>query len=111
MSGGHGARRLGDDAADERFTFFVDGEPVLAYHGETIGTALLAADRRTLRHTSKRHEPRGLYCVMGVCWECAVIVDDRTVRACVTLATPQLRVETTPPSSPTRGEPRRDPST
>ena len=76
------------------FTFLVDDTVVSAPEGETIAVALLAADRRALGVTVKRREPRGLYCVMGVCWECAVVVDGRTVRACVTLARPGLRVET-----------------
>jgi succinate dehydrogenase/fumarate reductase-like Fe-S protein len=89
------ARRLhGGHDTEERFTFFVDAEPVPACAGETIATALLAAGARTLRRTAKRREPRGLYCVMGVCWECAVLVHGRTVRACVTPAEPGLPVET-----------------
>lgn len=87
------AARIGE-AGDERFAFFVDGEPVEACAGETIGGALLAAGRRSLRRTAKGDEPRGLYCVMGVCWECAVLVDGRTVRACVALAAPGLQVQT-----------------
>ena len=88
------ARRLGDSATDQRFSFLFDGEPILACAGETVSGALLAAGRRTIRHTDKRGEPRGLYCVMGVCWECAVMIDGRTVRACVTPAAPGLSVET-----------------
>jgi aerobic-type carbon monoxide dehydrogenase small subunit (CoxS/CutS family) len=88
------SERLGDTAGEPRFTFFVDGDPVQALAGETIATALLAAGRRTLRHTGTRGEPRGLYCVMGVCWECAVVIDGRTVRSCMTPAAPGLAVDT-----------------
>ena len=87
------AVRIGE-RADERLTFYVDDQPVEACPGETIAGALLAAARRTLRRTTRRDEPRGLYCVMGVCWECIVLVDGQTVRACVTLATPGLAVHT-----------------
>ena len=90
------ALRLHPDG--EPFTFVVDGAPVPACPGETIATALLLAGRRALRQTAKRGEPRGLYCVMGVCWECAVLVRGRAVRACVTPATPGLPVETRPGS-------------
>ena len=89
-----GPRRLGDRGSDQRFSFRVDGEPVDARAGETVAGALLAAGRRAVRRTAKRDEPRGLYCVMGVCWECAVLIDGRTVRACVTPAAPGLSVET-----------------
>jgi len=77
---------------------FVDGRPVQASPGETIATALLATGTRALRQTATRGEPRGLYCVMGVCWECGVRVDGRAVRACVTPATAGLVVETLGPA-------------
>jgi len=89
-----GPRRLGDAASDGRFSFSVDGEPVDARAGETVAAAMLAAGRRTIRRTARRDEPRGLYCVMGVCWECAVLIDGRIVRACVVPAVPGLAVET-----------------
>jgi sarcosine oxidase subunit alpha len=87
------AARLGDDPAEERLTFVFDGAPVEARRGETIGAALLAAGRRALGRGGRDRRPRGLYCAMGVCWECAVIVEGRTVRACVALVAPGLRAE------------------
>jgi aerobic-type carbon monoxide dehydrogenase small subunit (CoxS/CutS family) len=86
------AARINEQDAP-RFTFFLDGESVEACAGETIAGALLAAGRRTLRRTAKRDEPRGLYCVMGVCWECVVLVNGQTVRACVAPASPGLAVQ------------------
>jgi hypothetical protein len=86
----------------EQFQFFCDGEPVVAYPGESIAAALLAAGRRIFR-TTFRGEGRGLYCGMGVCWECAVTLDGQaSVRACMTPATPGSQVET----APRRGQPR-----
>lgn len=76
--------RLGDvrRGAPVRFTW--KGTTVHAYEGETIAAALLAAGCRTLR-TTVGGEPRGLFCGMGVCFDCLVTVDNRTqVRACLT---------------------------
>ena len=87
-------QRLSPGDAEATFTFFVDGDPLEACAGETIGAAMLLAGRRTLRRTARGDEPRGLYCVMGVCWECAVRVEGRTVRACLVPAAPGLAVET-----------------
>ena len=87
-------RRLPNTASDQRLSFSVDGESVEARAGETVAAAMLAAGRRTIRRTARRDEPRGLYCVMGVCWECAVLIEGRVVRACVTPAVPGLSVET-----------------
>jgi aerobic-type carbon monoxide dehydrogenase small subunit (CoxS/CutS family) len=94
MSEAGRATRLTEGADEAPFAFFVDGQPVQACAGETIGVALLVAGQRTIRQTAKRDDGRGLYCVMGVCWECAVLLGGRTVRACLEPATPGLHVET-----------------
>jgi hypothetical protein len=76
-----------------RFTF--DGDPVLAHPGETIGAALLAAGQRTLRRTRAEDRPRGMFCGIGVCFDCLVTVDGGgPVRACLVPARPDARVET-----------------
>ncbi len=77
------------------FTFFMDDTPVRAYRGESIAAALLAAGRGYGRVTTRLRERRGPYCVMGVCWECVVVVDGQpNVRSCVTPVAPDMRVET-----------------
>ena len=76
------------------FEIEVDGEKILAYEGETIGAALLAAGRRTLRYTSKLEQPRGLYCGIGLCQECRMTVNGiPNIQVRQTLATPGCRVE------------------
>ena len=63
----------------------VDGEPVTAHRGQTLAAALLASGRRILRHTRRAGKPRGLYCAMGVCYDCVMTVDGNPgVRACMT---------------------------
>ena len=65
--------------------FFVNGHPVLAYEGETIGAALAAAGIRKFRRTAQLKDPRGIYCCMGSCYGCLVTVDGQpNIRACVT---------------------------
>ena len=71
----------------------VDGQPVEARAGETIATALLAQGRRTLRRTRVKGQPRGLFCAMGICFDCIVTVDGRSgVRACLATVEPGMRV-------------------
>jgi predicted molibdopterin-dependent oxidoreductase YjgC len=66
-------------------TFFVDGEAVQARRGQTLAAALLADGHGVLRHTRHAGRPRGLFCAMGVCFDCVMTVDGRTgVRACMT---------------------------
>jgi sarcosine oxidase subunit alpha len=88
--------RLGSpDQRGSRLTIFVDGQPCAAYPGETIAGALVAAGHMHSRKTSDRHEWRGYYCGMGVCWECLVVVDGRpNVRGCMTFVRDGMRIET-----------------
>jgi predicted molibdopterin-dependent oxidoreductase YjgC len=74
----------------------VDGRPLRAPAGQSIGAVLLEAGRRGLRE-SPGGSPRGLYCGIGVCQECRVRADGRVVRACVTPVTAGMRVVTDPP--------------
>ena len=75
-------------------TIVVDGTPVSAHAGETVAAALLVAGHRVLRLTPKRRLPRGLFCGMGVCFDCLVVVDDvPNTRACMTWVRDGMRVE------------------
>ena len=76
-------------------TVTVDGQPIPAYHGETLAAALLAAGRRTFRHTVPGGHPRGLFCGIGMCFDCLVTVDGVQIRACVTPVQDGMQVSTT----------------
>ncbi len=72
----------------------IDGEAIVAYAGETIATALLTAGQRVFRHTGSG-EPRGIFCGIGVCYDCLVTVEGLgAVRACVTPVREAMRVIT-----------------
>jgi D-hydroxyproline dehydrogenase subunit gamma len=71
----------------------VDGRPLQAPAGQSLGAALLEAGRRELRE-SPGGAPRGLYCGIGVCQECRVVVDGVVVRSCVTPVSAGMRVST-----------------
>ena len=83
-----------------RFTW--NGRPIEARSGQSIAAALLADGVRTLRRTSPRDEPRGLFCNMGVCFDCLVEVDGRAgMRACQVVVAEGMRVRPQPsPSGP-----------
>lgn len=72
----------------------VDGVPVTAFEGESVAAALLASGRRTLRTTATSHEPRGMYCGIGVCFDCVMTVDGRpNVRTCQTPVRAGMQIE------------------
>ena len=73
----------------------VDGKPVVAYSGETVAAVLMANGLRGFHVTARRGEPRGLYCGIGVCYECLVVIDGEPGRrACMTSVRGGMRVET-----------------
>ena len=79
----------------EMLTIEVDGQAVEASAGETVAAVLLAVGRRGFRYTDKGHAPRGLFCGMGICFDCLVTVDGvPNVRACLTPVQPGMVVET-----------------
>ena len=61
----------------------VNGDRVEGVLGQTIAGVLLGADTVAWRATPFRHEPRGAFCGIGICFDCLVIVNgQRDVRAC-----------------------------
>ena len=85
---------LGDAPEKKEITIYYDGQPVRAQEGEPVAAALLAAGIRSFRRTVKRGEPRGVFCAIGRCTDCMMIVDGQpNVRTCVTPARDGMRLQ------------------
>ncbi|HKL12293.1 MAG TPA: (2Fe-2S)-binding protein [Halanaerobiales bacterium] len=66
-------------------TFTYNGKKIKAYEGETIAAALYAAGIRVLKISSKYERPRGLFCAIGNCSSCHMVVDGTpNVKTCIT---------------------------
>ena len=63
-------------------TVNIDGCEVKAPVGEILAVTLFVNRKLTLKYSSRKKEPRGLFCLMGSCQECLVLVNDRIVLAC-----------------------------
>ena len=80
--------RLGPHAAqqinrDRPLTFYFHGQPIAAFAGDTVASALYAAGRRIFTRSFKYHRPRGLLCCSGDCPNCLMEIDGKpNVRAC-----------------------------
>jgi predicted molibdopterin-dependent oxidoreductase YjgC len=86
---------LGAEMRTETVTIIVDGKPVEARKGEYILAALLAEGIIVNRYTHKLGEPRGLFCGIGQCTDCAMVVDGHpNVRTCVTEVRDGMVIET-----------------
>lgn len=76
---------LGAPEKGRRVVFTYDGVEMEGYEGEPIAMALKAAGIEVHRFTAKRHEPRGIFCAIGRCTDCVMVVDGKpNVRTCMT---------------------------
>ncbi|MHA7777948.1 (2Fe-2S)-binding protein [Roseibium sp. M-1] len=63
----------------------VDGAPVMASLGDSVATVLLTRETPVLRISPETGTSRGIYCGMGVCFDCLVTIDGVGSRqACLT---------------------------
>jgi NADPH-dependent 2,4-dienoyl-CoA reductase/sulfur reductase-like enzyme len=84
-----------DDASPESM-FEFEGKTISAPHGQSIAAALTAAGIRDL-HGARNGEGRGLFCGMGVCQDCLVLVDGELRRACMTEVADARQISRGPP--------------
>lgn len=65
-------------------TITLDGAPVRAHLGESVAAVLIAEGPAGLRRT-RDGDARGVFCGMGVCFDCLAVVDGvPNTRACMT---------------------------
>ena len=88
--------RFDDRPCADEIEITLDGQPLACRPGESVATALLAAGLRHLRDSPRAKAPRGAFCMMGVCQECAIRIDGRIQQSCLVPVRPGLRVELTP---------------
>jgi len=78
---------------EDRVAFRFDGVRYEGRAGIPVGIALYAAGVKTLGRHEVDGAPRGLYCLIGQCFECRVLVHGRTVeRACLLPLTADLDI-------------------
>jgi aerobic-type carbon monoxide dehydrogenase small subunit (CoxS/CutS family) len=77
------------------FTVTVDGDETDALPGQTVAAVLWSAGITSWRSTRGSGAPRGIFCGIGVCFDCLVTVNDRpNQRACLVPATPGDAIRT-----------------
>lgn len=77
---------LGEPKKGKLVHFTYDGQKLQGYEGEPIAAALKAAGIMIHRYTKKEHTPRGIFCAIGRCTDCVMVVDGvPNVRTCVTI--------------------------
>ena len=78
----------------EKLKFFFNGKEMEGYASETIAAALHAAGVKELAKSPELHRPRGLFCAIGNCSSCLMVVDGQpNIRVCVVKVRPGMKVE------------------
>jgi len=81
----------------EKITFTYNGDEFTCESGQSIAAALIASGNRELRKTRFGNEPRSIFCGIGICFDCVVVIDGvANQRSCLIEAKPGMKVESTP---------------
>lgn len=92
MSDAGRSRSAGSGA---RLNFTFDGRPLTGRAGDTVAASLLANGIVACRETPVSDTPRAPYCLMGVCFDCLVVIDGVGNRqGCLVPLRDGMRIET-----------------
>jgi D-hydroxyproline dehydrogenase subunit gamma len=87
-------RRL-PDVDDATIEVTIDGQAERVRAGDTVTAALFSVGIESRRTADMSGTPRTPYCMMGVCFECLVVIDGVGNRqGCLVPISPGMRIET-----------------
>ena len=72
---------------------YFNDEELIAYEGENLAAALYSSNKKTLRYSSKLKMPRGIFCLIGSCQECLVVINGRKTLACLTYVKENMSIQ------------------
>ena len=82
-----------DITRNEEVSFTFEGETITAPLGEPLAAALWAAGIKTLRYAPMDGRTRGMFCAIGNCQECCVLINGRKAEACRAPVNPGMDVK------------------
>ena len=86
-------KRLDENPA-ETVSITIDGAQFDVPAGETVAAAVLASGVWHTRTTAVSDSPRAPFCLMGVCYECLMVIDGKpNQRACRELVNDGMKIE------------------
>ena len=86
---------LGTPKKGPLVSFMFDGKEMRGYEGEPVAAALRAEGVLKHRETARLHKPRGIFCAIGRCTDCVMVVDGvPNTRTCITPLKAGMKVET-----------------
>ena len=79
---------------DDLITAFFEGQPLRGREGDSVAATLIAAGHQHCRTTAVSDTPRAPYCMMGVCFDCLVVIDgEGNQQGCMVPLRPGMRIE------------------
>ena len=81
----------------EKISFTFNGEVFTCERGQSVAAALISAENRELRWTRFEDEPRSIFCGIGICYDCVVVIDGvANQRSCLIEAKEGMKVVSAP---------------
>ena len=78
----------------KRVIIYINDKPYGVSAGETVAAAVLASGIRFTRTTPVSNTPRAPFCLMGVCYECLMVIDGLpNQRACKLTVAEGMKIE------------------
>ena len=76
-------------------TITIDARPAQVQQGTTVAAAMLSNGLRHTRTTPISGAKRAPFCMMGVCYDCLMVIDGRpNQRACATYVQENMHIKT-----------------
>ncbi len=73
----------------------LNGRTIDATEGQSVGALLLEHDERITRTTRFDEKPRGMFCGIGICFDCLITINGVTnQRACLTSVENGMSIQT-----------------
>ena len=81
----------------DQISFTFNGEVFTCERGQSVAAALISAENRELRRTRFENEPRSIFCGIGICYDCVVVIDGvANQRSCLIEAKEGMKVVSAP---------------
>lgn len=81
--------------SEKVITYTFNGVALTAMRGQSIAAVMISNGERINRTTRFENSPRGLFCGIGSCFDCLVVVDGiANQRACITEVREGMKIQT-----------------
>jgi predicted molibdopterin-dependent oxidoreductase YjgC len=79
----------------KQIQILLNDETIMVAGGQSIGALLLELDQRITRTTRFASKPRGMFCGIGICFDCLITINGVTnQRACLTTVEEGMTIQT-----------------